>query len=148
MNKKKVITLPRQQSDLLYTFKGAECVIKKDVLLWKGKIKPTPLSKEYDVFIKYQINRLPRIQVFVTSDELKELDNPDFPHKYKIIKDKNTVKICLDRYQVFNKYNYISTTIIPWTIEWLYYYEIWLATGKWLGGGEHPCKGEIKKETY
>lgn len=146
VNKKKIITLPRQKSDLLYTFKGSVCEIKKNVLFWKGNIKPTPLSKEYEVVIIYQINALPRIQVFVTGENLKELDNPDFPHKYKIIKDKHTVKICLDRYQVFNKYKYISNTIIPWTIEWLYYYEIWLATGKWLGGGEHPAMGEIKEE--
>ena len=29
----------------------------------------------------------------------------------------------------------ISSTIIPWTSEWLYYYEIWLINGDWLGGG-------------
>lgn len=148
VNKQKIIPIAKQKSDLLYTFKGSECELKKDILFWKGIIKPTPLSKEYEVIIQYQINNLPRIQVFVTGDNIKELDNPDFPHKYKIIKEMNTVKICLDRYQAFNKYKYISTTIIPWTMEWLYYYEIWLATGKWQGGGEHPGKGEIKKETY
>lgn len=32
----------------------------------------------------------------------------------------------------------ISRTIIPWAIEWLYYYEIWCVTGEWQGGGAHP----------
>ena len=103
VNNKKIITLPRQKSDLLYTFKGSECEIKKNMLFWKGNIRPTPLSKEYEVFLIYQINASPKIQVFVTGDNLKKMDNPDFPHKYKIIKEKNTVKICLDRYQAFNK---------------------------------------------
>lgn len=31
----------------------------------------------------------------------------------------------------------ISRTTIPWTIDWLYFYEIWSMTGKWLGGGRH-----------
>jgi hypothetical protein len=29
----------------------------------------------------------------------------------------------------------IATTIIPWLALWLYYYEVWLATGHWEGGG-------------
>lgn len=29
----------------------------------------------------------------------------------------------------------ISDTIIPWVADWLLYYELWLATGEWLGGG-------------
>ena len=32
----------------------------------------------------------------------------------------------------------ISETIVPWTIDWLACYEVWLATGDWTGGGRHP----------
>ena len=32
----------------------------------------------------------------------------------------------------------LSETYIPWTSEWLWYFEDWLATGIWSGGGEHP----------
>lgn len=35
----------------------------------------------------------------------------------------------------------IADTFIPWATEWLYYYEIWRMTGKWLGGG-HDGKKE------
>ena len=31
--------------------------------------------------------------------------------------------------------NRIANTIVHWAIEWLYYYENWVYTGKWLGGG-------------
>jgi hypothetical protein len=31
----------------------------------------------------------------------------------------------------------LSTTIVPWTAEWLMHYELWLATGHWAGGGSH-----------
>jgi hypothetical protein len=31
----------------------------------------------------------------------------------------------------------LSTTIVPWTAEWLMHYELWLATGHWTGGGHH-----------
>ncbi|MYD87819.1 MAG: hypothetical protein F4018_15215 [Acidobacteria bacterium] len=36
-----------------------------------------------------------------------------------------------------------SGRIVPWTSEWLACYEIWLATGKWLGGGTTP--GEMSR---
>ena len=34
------------------------------------------------------------------------------------------------------------TEIIPWISEWFYYYENWLVTAKWLGGGIHRGKKE------
>ena len=39
----------------------------------------------------------------------------------------------------------IADTIISWISLWLYYYEVWLATGDWKGEGDHPTKKEIKK---
>ena len=30
-----------------------------------------------------------------------------------------------------------AETLIPWASLWLYYYEIWLQTGEWLGKGIH-----------
>jgi hypothetical protein len=32
----------------------------------------------------------------------------------------------------------ISETIVPWSVLWLFYFEDWLATGDWGGGGIHP----------
>ena len=32
----------------------------------------------------------------------------------------------------------IADTIIPWVIEWIYFYELWKITGAWKGGGDHP----------
>lgn len=34
----------------------------------------------------------------------------------------------------------LAETYIPWTAEWLYYFELWCKTGEWAGGGEHPVK--------
>ncbi|MDT0651422.1 hypothetical protein [Autumnicola edwardsiae] len=30
---------------------------------------------------------------------------------------------------------FIADTIIPWSSEWLYHYEIWAGTGKWQAKG-------------
>jgi hypothetical protein len=29
----------------------------------------------------------------------------------------------------------VDNTILPWISEWLFFYELWLFTGDWLGGG-------------
>jgi hypothetical protein len=32
----------------------------------------------------------------------------------------------------------LAHAVIPWISEWLFFYEIWFATGQWLGGGHEP----------
>lgn len=79
----------------------------------------------------------------VVGDELDKLDAHDYPHKFDIDEENKMVSICLYRYSEFNSSKLLANTIIPRAIEWLYYYELWLATGKWLGG-EHPENGVPK----
>ncbi|AIQ89412.1 protein of unassigned function [Methylobacterium oryzae CBMB20] len=31
----------------------------------------------------------------------------------------------------------LGRTIVPWAILWLWFFEDWLATGEWRGGGVH-----------
>jgi hypothetical protein len=40
----------------------------------------------------------------------------------------------------WNQTKYLADTIVPWACEWLFHYEIWLATGIWRGGGVHPTR--------
>jgi hypothetical protein len=32
----------------------------------------------------------------------------------------------------------LDQTVVPWTSLWLFYFEDWLASNEWKGGGEHP----------
>jgi hypothetical protein len=32
----------------------------------------------------------------------------------------------------------IADSVVPWASEWLFFYEIWLPSGEWHGGGEWP----------
>jgi hypothetical protein len=41
----------------------------------------------------------------------------------------------------------LRDTIIPWTAEWLFYYELWLETGRWLGSSSHDAPAERPKQT-
>ena len=141
--KEKPISLFEQKISLKMAYKGCSCEIKGNVLLWIGDVQPTPISRTYTVVVKFRMWESP--QIWIIGDSLQNLDSPDFPHKYDIDANKKMVRICLYRYREFNTYKFLSKTIIPWTIEWLYFYEIWLATGEWCGGGEHPNTGDIKE---
>lgn len=71
---------------------------------------------------------------------IKKIDDPSFPHNYKIDKKNQRVRLCLyhPRKAEWNKFQMIHETIIPWICDWLYYYELWQDDGIWRGGGEHP----------
>jgi len=41
----------------------------------------------------------------------------------------------------------LGDTYVPWTCEWLWYFEYWLATGEWIGGGQHPPHPDRSRAT-
>lgn len=55
------------------------------------------------------------------------------PHTYNDEVDKQ--RLCLFLPQEWKEDMLISNTIVHWAIQWMYYYEIWASTGRWLGGG-------------
>ncbi len=129
-------SLIEQKAALKIAYPESYCSVEKNGLWWIGKIRPTPLSQTYTVVLIYQRGEAP--QIWVLGDELKKLSDENFPHNYHVDSSNKLVRICLYRHQEFSKRKILANTIIPWTIEWLYFYEIWLATGEWCGGGEHP----------
>lgn len=133
---KRNIRLFDQMMTLRAAYPSASCELRNGTLFWFGKVKPTSLSREYNVALTYSNSQVPK--VWVIGEELQKIDDPNFPHKYEVDPPNNMVRICLYRYREFTKDKFLANTIIPWTVEWLYFYEIWLATGTWCGGGEHP----------
>lgn len=143
---KSKLSIIQQKAALLSNYKNSKCSvdIKKQQLIWSGQIKPTALSKEYKVILVYKLGKSP--QIWVVGENLESLDAEDFPHKFDIDPENKMVRICLYRYSEFNSSKPLANTVIPWAVEWLYFYELWLATGEWLGGGEHPQNGTHKIE--
>ena len=50
------------------------------------------------------------------------------------------VKLCLwwPKQREWLPHMKMVDSYLAWTAEWLWYFEDWLATGEWSGGGEHP----------
>jgi hypothetical protein len=91
---------------------------------WIGTLKPSENSPEYLVKVAYVLHNIP--QVFVLKPKL----HPDSPHIYK---DSGALCLYYPEDRSWNSQKLLGNTILLWTAEWLYYYELWLATGQWFG---------------
>lgn len=103
-------------------------------LTWTYAVRPTVLSREYTAEIRYKREDVP--EVFIRRPDLELLaEGRPLPHIYK-----NPTRLCLylpGAGEWFGSMR-IDQTFVPWTATWLFYFEEWLASNDWKGGGEHP----------
>lgn len=77
--------------------------------------------------------------VLVTNPDLKTLaQGKKIPHVYPW--NGSGTRLCLwwPKGREWSPSLKVAETLLPWTAEWLYYFELWLLTKTWEGGGEHP----------
>jgi hypothetical protein len=119
--------------------------VRNGLLVCRGPVQPTPLSETYKVRVEYRLGGTPNVWVDEPALRRRSATEP-IPHTYP----ENRLCLYLPRTPEWSKYDLIAKTIIPWTSLWLLYYESWLVTGVWQGGGEHPDDGseERKATTY
>ncbi|ASL09434.1 hypothetical protein [Mycobacterium intracellulare] len=91
-------------------------------------IRPSPVSQVYTVRILQQHGGRPQVTVIDPPLQLYP-GATSLPHVYP------DDELCLYYPGQWKPKMLLSTTIVPWTAEWLMHYELWLATGQWSGGG-------------
>lgn len=101
-------------------------------------VRPTPLSIEYTLKVVFEPDQKVPFSVYVVNP--KPLKLAEGATRLEHVYDNQKQRLCLYRpgKKQWDRSMLLSETAIPWAIEWLYFYEIWVSTGKWLGGGEHP----------
>ncbi|MGH2773459.1 MAG: hypothetical protein ACRDIU_10050 [Actinomycetota bacterium] len=106
-------------------------------MIWVAPLQPTEASDTYTIHVEYSLGSRPKITV--QSPELRRPAGKPLPHPFE------GDELCLHYAEEFSGQDLISSTIVPWISEWLLYYELWLITGKWLGGG-HGDESDARKE--
>ncbi|WP_245785323.1 hypothetical protein [Paracidovorax wautersii] len=84
-------------------------------------------------------------EMFVLSPDLQLLAGAKrLPHVYP--SNGPGVRLCLwlPANREWRAEMSLGDTYVAWTAEWLAYFELWLATGEWRGGGVHPEPAEQK----
>lgn len=122
-----------QQNALQIMFRDSYTTVSSKRLVWKGNITPSPLSNTYQLKVVYEMGSGPK--VFVLQPELYIPEGSKLPHVYS--EEKKQLCLYYPNGKEWNPKKLIAKTIIPWASEWLYHYEIWVATGDWNGGGIH-----------
>jgi hypothetical protein len=123
------LSVTQQALGLRRRFPEGQVRIRPGELTWTGTIQPTPLSREYRVEVKYRIGRLPEVSVL---DSLEGRPGEGLPHVYA------GGTLCLHLPYEWLPDKFLADTTVAWAAEWLFYYEIWAATGEWHGGGKWP----------
>jgi hypothetical protein len=104
-------------------------------LTWTYDTAPSTLSRQYRIRIEMDHDLSP--DVFVEAPDLNFLaEGRDLPHVYQ----QEPVRLCLylTRTTEWRPRMRLDQTVVPWTSLWLFYFEDWLASGEWKGGGVHP----------
>ena len=104
-------------------------------LTWRFVTSPTAFSRRYRVRIEYRQGAAPR--VFVEEPDLVDLaGGRRLPHVYT----QKPPRLCLylPGEGQWTSAMRLDHTVVPWAILWLFYFEEWLISNEWKGGGLHP----------
>ena len=96
-----------------------------------GVLQPTPTSDAYTVRLEYEPPARPSVRVLRPGLQLAK-GKTKLPH---VFPENN---LCLHLNTDWRPDQKISEFIVPWISLWLYFYEVWLVTGEWFGGGHEP----------
>jgi hypothetical protein len=126
------LSLAAQQGHLQRRYPTSRVVRRRERLVWLGTLTPAEYTATYELLIDHQIGKSPL--VYVVRPRLRLVEGHALPHVY----DLNA--LCLFLGNEWHPGIPIADTLVPWASEWLFFYELWLATGgEWLGGGVHPA---------
>ena len=99
------------------------CRITSKGLICEGVISDELLFKDYEVYINFDLPKLPK--VFITNPKI------EFDPNIHMYRDHS---LCLYYYKdlSYSVNNLMYDTIVPWTSEWLIFYELYKLKDKWL----------------
>ncbi|KRL96335.1 hypothetical protein FC21_GL000336 [Limosilactobacillus equigenerosi DSM 18793 = JCM 14505] len=101
------------------------------------KVSSDLFDGEYKVKFTLFEKKRPQITVYdseITTDKVEKI-----PHIFKKYSIPGEVRICLyyngnGKREYGNDMDFLKT-LFPWTLEWIYFYQLFKETGKWYGGG-------------
>ena len=106
-------------------------------LHFKYLVKPSMFGRQYQCLLRFRPRDTP--SAYVLAPDLTQLTGDRaLPHIYPC--DLSGTKLCLwlPGSGEFTPRMRVIETFIPWTARWLDYFEDWLSSNVWHGGGEHP----------
>jgi hypothetical protein len=120
------LSLPQQAFGLRSLFPDSQITLRGRQLRWVGDLHPTELSQPYRTRIDYTLGRYPSVNII---DPPITETHERVPHIY------SSGALCVHDANDWNPRMLLTDTTVAWTIEWLYFWELFLTTGTWYGDG-------------
>ena len=133
LSKKPTIGVHEQSALLKFHYPHFETRVRGNTLVAAGELQPDPLCRKYTIEIRYAVGNPPEVRVLSPKLEPRA-DTDRIPHMY----GQERLCLFLPGTGQWSSAKPLAVTIVPWASLWLYFYEVWRATGEWLGGGEEP----------
>lgn len=128
-----IIIREKRLLEMNYSF--LNCTIQNKILIIKGQFQPTDISSVYFYKIKYDGEYSPKVYI-----EEPLIDYNDEIHMYP---SDNRLCLYYPQDMPWNaRLHHLFDTIIPWTHEWIIFYEKYLISGRW----EHPFVPHLRRE--
>ena len=124
------VSLAAQALALRSAFPASRPSIVRSRLQWIYTVQPAAASCTYR--IRLEARPYEQAQIFVTEPALEPDNEGLLPHVYE------NGALCLNRSAEWKPSQLFIDTSIPWALEWLYFYELWLADRIWRGDGLDP----------
>jgi hypothetical protein len=110
-------------------------LLRASGLTWVYSVTPSPLSRDYDIRIEFAQGG--RLGIFVEKPDLQALaGGRRIPHLYQQVPPK--LCLYLPKTYEWQSWMRLDQTVVPWSALWLFYFEEWLFSDDWKGGGMHP----------
>lgn len=140
----KAITPIQQFRFLRHEFPESSGSVHCGTMTWFGNFVPSALSDTYTLKIIYILGQVPKTYIVSPKPLRLAVGAKKLPHTYNSKKQQ----LCLfyPKYSEWNPSMSIATTIVHWAVQWMYYYEIWVTTGKWMGGGHGNWDAEKQED--
>jgi hypothetical protein len=130
------LTTAQQAFWLRSVFPEAKMRLGQRDLTWIGDLRPSELSDPYTTKIEYRLGQYPTVRILKPAIT----DAGEFvPHSY----DNGT--LCVHNDRQWQPSMLIVDTFLPWTVEWLWHWEIFQPTGEWFGDGDDARPGRTDR---
>lgn len=131
------MALAVQQVHMRAVWPGLQTNIERSLLTVRGVVQPTPVTRSYKIRLTYRLGGAPHLHVLEPKLERRpEEPETPIPHTY-LFATPGQERPCV-YYPPSGEWTSakpLATTVMPWLLSWLVDYEVWFATGEWLGGG-------------
>lgn len=137
---KRVLGVHEQAARMVMVCPDFKYQVKRGVLVGRAQMVPHTGCNSYLFELTYKAGDFPKLTI-LDPQLRRRVDDEKIPHTY------GDNEPCLFRpWSDWSAKDAIAFTVVPWLAMWLFYYEMWHATGLWLGGGEHPAVDDEQNE--